>query len=343
MFNQKCLSALLKQSFVDFEIIFVDNASTDWSLEEVEKVFSHEIESWKIKIVRNTENLWFAEGSNVWFLNVSDEVEYLWLLNNDTIADENALKMLLSAMQLDVSIWATWSYVIDNWLEHAYNELYFNKWLKTKINYILETSFEPDPTMNNWFYASWIWWCSILIKRFLIDKEIFPPFYFAYCEDGYFSFNTLFKWYKLFITFDSIIHHYWSWTSWKDVTVFKAFHWTKNQIANFFIFHSRINIFKILPVFIIYQILKLFSWWFLIRLKWLYKAIIWTISNRKLIADKRKEVLATKKISDKEFISMLSPKILENIYFFEIGRFRRAMIELFNKFFLFYFKLIRIR
>jgi GT2 family glycosyltransferase len=51
----------MKQSFNDFEIIFVDNASTDESVEFVEQNYDVN----KVKIVKSETNLGFAGGNNL--------------------------------------------------------------------------------------------------------------------------------------------------------------------------------------------------------------------------------------------------------------------------------------
>jgi glycosyltransferase involved in cell wall biosynthesis len=48
-FNQACIASILTQTYQYFEILFIDNVSTDGSGEEVERLFSKEIKSKKIK------------------------------------------------------------------------------------------------------------------------------------------------------------------------------------------------------------------------------------------------------------------------------------------------------
>jgi glycosyltransferase involved in cell wall biosynthesis len=44
-FNQACINSILTQSYQHFEILFIDNASSDGSVEEVEQIFVKEIKS----------------------------------------------------------------------------------------------------------------------------------------------------------------------------------------------------------------------------------------------------------------------------------------------------------
>ncbi|MCK5432315.1 MAG: glycosyltransferase, partial [Gammaproteobacteria bacterium] len=72
---ETCLSSLLKQDYPSFEIIFVDNGSSDGSIEFVEQNYPG------IVIVSHNTNLGFAQGINSG-INVS-RGRYLATLNND--------------------------------------------------------------------------------------------------------------------------------------------------------------------------------------------------------------------------------------------------------------------
>jgi len=106
-----CLDSLFNQTFRDFEVILVDNGSTDGSIRYVEEEFP------MIKIIHNEKNLGFAEANNQGIM--VSRGEYIALLNNDTrpkrnwlaelvrVADENprfgmfASKILLPSGKID--------------------------------------------------------------------------------------------------------------------------------------------------------------------------------------------------------------------------------------------------
>lgn len=82
-----CLLSLQNQSFKDFEIILVDNNSTDKSLEYVSKNFP------KIKIKKLNKNYGFAKAINEG-VKVSD-AGYVIFINNDTQANKDFIKKLI--------------------------------------------------------------------------------------------------------------------------------------------------------------------------------------------------------------------------------------------------------
>jgi len=71
-----CLSSIAEQSFQDFEVVLVDNGSTDESLARVEQLWP------AARVIPLSRNLGFAEGNNVGIR--AAHGKYIVLLNNDT-------------------------------------------------------------------------------------------------------------------------------------------------------------------------------------------------------------------------------------------------------------------
>src|SRR6185312_2504160 len=88
-----CLSALAEQTMprYRFEVVVVDNASVDDSVERIRRDFP-----W-VRVVRNPVNAGFAGGNNAALPYTRGR--YLVLLNNDTIADPHWLEELAAAMK----------------------------------------------------------------------------------------------------------------------------------------------------------------------------------------------------------------------------------------------------
>jgi hypothetical protein len=92
-FVDNCLKSVFGSSYSDFEVIFVDNASSDGSLTHVRKKFSSQP---NLKLVINNKNYGFALGNNVGAEQASGK--YLVFLNIDTVVDSNWLSALVNAM-----------------------------------------------------------------------------------------------------------------------------------------------------------------------------------------------------------------------------------------------------
>lgn len=86
-----CLDSLASQSMDDFDIILVDNASTDGSVEYVENEYSN------VLVKKLDQNYGFCHAVNVGI--AMTKTEYLILLNNDTVAQCDFVKELYEAIE----------------------------------------------------------------------------------------------------------------------------------------------------------------------------------------------------------------------------------------------------
>lgn len=93
-----CLTSVMSQTYPDFEVIFVDNGSTDGSVEHARSQFPG------LKFVENHENLGYARGINS-ALPVATG-EFIAPLNIDTEVDPNWLEAMVKALDSDTHIGA---------------------------------------------------------------------------------------------------------------------------------------------------------------------------------------------------------------------------------------------
>jgi GT2 family glycosyltransferase len=88
---ERCLESLQAQTCPDFEIVVVDNGSTDGSPELVAQRFP------AVRLIRHATNLGFAAGSNAGIR--ATQSEFVATLNNDAWAEPAWLAELLQAME----------------------------------------------------------------------------------------------------------------------------------------------------------------------------------------------------------------------------------------------------
>jgi GT2 family glycosyltransferase len=91
---ESCLSSVLKTCYPNFEIILVDNNSTDRSMDIVQEKFKGVI---NLSVVSNNRNVGPAEGYNIGAKHAKGE--YLAFLNNDIEVDPNWLSELVKGME----------------------------------------------------------------------------------------------------------------------------------------------------------------------------------------------------------------------------------------------------
>jgi GT2 family glycosyltransferase len=85
-FTKQCISSILQYTKGNFELIFIDNGSTDGSVEFLTSVPN-------AKVVKNSENRGFSGGCNQGISKARGE--NIILLNNDTVVSEGWLERLL--------------------------------------------------------------------------------------------------------------------------------------------------------------------------------------------------------------------------------------------------------
>lgn len=94
-----CLSSLLAQDYTPLEILLVDNASTDGTVDYVAQKFP------TVRVISNSANLGFAEGNNVGIR--AAKGDFIFIVNPDTETAPGALRELVQPMLDDAQIGST--------------------------------------------------------------------------------------------------------------------------------------------------------------------------------------------------------------------------------------------
>lgn len=94
--TMECLDSLRKNKpkSVDVSIIVVDNASKDGPVDEIKEKYP------EIVFIKNKENLGFTGGCNTGMrYALKDNADYVILLNNDTVVDEDLIENLVKGAE----------------------------------------------------------------------------------------------------------------------------------------------------------------------------------------------------------------------------------------------------
>jgi GT2 family glycosyltransferase len=169
---KNCIESILSQTFVDYEIIFVDNASSDDSVTYVKDKFP------QVKIIENKNNVGFAEGNNIGIENSSGKI--IALFNPDAIAEKNWLSILVSTLQSSKKIAAVTGkmyYLGDKYGKDAV----FCTWSKIDPFSAAPYNFHDDEPISKVDYLSG---AAMVIKRDVLDKiGLMDKDYFLYFEE----------------------------------------------------------------------------------------------------------------------------------------------------------------
>lgn len=90
---KNALASALSQDYPNFEVVFIDNGSSDGSVDFVRKSFP------RIEIINNQKNLGYAEGHNIGIQAASGE--YIICMNPDIILEADFVSRAIKIMQKD--------------------------------------------------------------------------------------------------------------------------------------------------------------------------------------------------------------------------------------------------
>ena len=183
-----CLASLARLQGEALKTIVCDNASTDDSLLRLQGYVDEHPEQ-RIRLVQTGANLGFAGGNNVGLrIALSDpEMEFAWLLNNDTEATSETLSTLVTYMTKhpDVGICgSTLLYMDDPNLVQAVGGRY-NAWLGTSKHVLGHQKYSRlvcesiDPGSFDYVVGA-----SMFIRRSVLEQVgLLSEDYFLYCEE----------------------------------------------------------------------------------------------------------------------------------------------------------------
>lgn len=117
--KQTINSIIEKELSFKYEILLIDNASSDGSIEKLENEFISYVSQGILQVFINKTNLGFSKANNVGMRIAKGD--YILLLNSDTVVSENCLEMCLTQIEKDKSIGALGCKVTlqDGKLDHA--------------------------------------------------------------------------------------------------------------------------------------------------------------------------------------------------------------------------------
>jgi hypothetical protein len=175
----KCLSSLQKQTYKNIEIILVDNASTDGSIDFIEKNFS------KVKVIKNTKNLGFSHGNNIGISKAKGE--RILLINNDTWVEKDFLEKLSSFYKEN-------NYDVVAPREAKYDGKKQKPFVTTidPLGHYVHLSCDKKNNKQS-FYLTGV--CLLFSKQLYIETGGFDNNFFMYCEevDWFWRLNLLKK------------------------------------------------------------------------------------------------------------------------------------------------------
>ena len=197
---EKCLENILQSSYPDFEIIVVDNSSSDDTLKKLEKFKG------KIKLVISKENLGFGVGNNLGIKNSKGDI--FVLINPDANVTKDAIKELIIPMLDDPKIAITGSKIFypDSTKIQSAGGIMSKNALPSHFGYG-----KPDSAEYNFQKSvDYVTGASMAINKKLFEKiGLFNPiFYPAYFEETDICVKAKKLGYKVIYSPKSVVYHH---------------------------------------------------------------------------------------------------------------------------------------
>ncbi len=217
------LESLKKQNYKDFEIIVVDDGSTDGTIDLVENEYKY------VKLFRNKKNMGPAYARNKAIIN--SKGEYIWFLDSDSIVvDENCLKRLIDICENNKVIGC---------LGGCYNKKgYINIVRKGKGNY-LPISSKPEMVKCDFIETA-----NCFTKKNLLEQiGGFDPNY-SLLEDSDICFKIIKKGYSIVIDHSITVLHNVS-----EKQRISSFYLTNQNLIRFMLLNYNLALLPFLPFF----------------------------------------------------------------------------------------------
>jgi GT2 family glycosyltransferase len=210
---KSCIDSLLKQTHKSFNIVIVDNNSSDATKMMIK---SYRQNNSNVYLIENRKNLGFAKANNIgiqFALNTLN-ADYLLLLNQDTVAANNLLdKLLYWSEKKETAAFGPKILIKKN------NRIW---WIGTKIYQItdlfktprLALSYQIDKEQEDYFFidkpvqVEAIVGCALFLPSEIIENVGYlDEKFFMYGEDLDYSLRVRKKGYQLYVIPEATVYH----------------------------------------------------------------------------------------------------------------------------------------
>lgn len=202
----ECLYSLEKVNYKNFEVVVVDNASTDKSVEELIKYGDNA--NIQYQLIVEKENLGFAGGNNVGIrYALKQNFSYFLMLNNDTLVDSDFLNELLKPFKnnkVGATIGEIYYAFNPRMIWYAGGEI-DKRSLKPSHDRFKEIEDEHKSEIRQVSFATGC--CLFCSKECLEKTGLWSEDYFLYEEDVDLSLRILQANFLIVYNSDAIIYH----------------------------------------------------------------------------------------------------------------------------------------
>lgn len=289
-FLERCLAALMVQTVSPHEIILVDNASSDRSVDIVRRFPS-------VRLMLQDWNTGFARGNNLAIKAASEESEWIALINPDAFAEPRWLEALLMAAECNPAFDVFGSKLInaaDPTMLDGAGDVYH---VSGRV-WRMARGIPVKAAANNECEVFSPCAAAALYRRSAL-REIggFDEDYFCYVEDVDLGFRLRLAGYRCLYAPQSVAHHVGSGTTGGQHGDFALYHGHRNLVWTFVKDMPGVLLWLLLPLHLTLNLLSII--WFALRGR---GRVIWRAKRDALLGlakmwRKRQQVQKTRVVS----------------------------------------------
>ena len=299
------MSSVLDTKYPNYEVYLIDNGSIDRSVEYVQQKYPF------VKIIQNSKNLGFAEAYNRAIDQI--EAEYVVLLNNDTeVLNPRWLSSFVRIANEGPKVAAVATKMVSM-EDHRLLESVGGMGIPYWRGFVDIGREEPDADQypDDFEPFAFCGGAALIRKSAFIDAGRFDGEMFLYLEDPDLSWRLrLLGWKVRYAPGAEIAHHVGGTTGGREVTPLRLYYCHRNllraiikncgsslawALRNYFLYS-----FLIMSGFLIYEPRKAIV---------VLRAIAWNVRNLKTAYAYRLRVQSRRKVSEREILRRMYPRI----------------------------------
>ena len=325
----ECLESISATDFDNFEIIVVDNASSDNSVSWVSANYPN------VKLIENDKNYGYAGGCNIGAEAASGD--YLIFLNNDTVQEKDWISNLIKTINSDDKIAAVQPKILNYYDRNVFDyaggsgghmDIYCFPFARGRIFSFQEND---EGQYNNKEKCFWSSGTCFMVRRELFQKSGgFDESFFAHMEEIDLCWRLYAMGFEVWVEPDSVVYH-------KNALTLPMYSHKKyylnhrNSLLMLLGNYSIKNIFLIgIPRLILEKIACFYS---ILMLDWrhftaILRSLFWIIFHPNVIMKKRKSFSKIRTITDKKIMeNMMQSSIVIKYYLLK----KQAYLDILSK------------
>jgi len=266
---KECLDSLKKINYINYEVLIVDNGSSDDSVNFIKENYPD------ILYIANDKNFGFSVACNQGIKKaLAEGAEAVLLLNNDTVVEENFLQKMVEVLQDEkVGIVGSKIYYYNNEKRIWYAGGNYIKW-RSSGQHKYWMKMDRD-SLRGVKETDFVTGCNMLIRKEVFDNNnfLFEP-YFLTIEDLDFCISAKERDWKIKVNLDAKIWHKVSFSREGEFSFSNGYYGTRNRL--FFAFKRKKNYLGGIILLIFVLPLRLIHWTFRGRSRMVYGIILGT-------------------------------------------------------------------